>query len=71
MVLFCICWCASNSTVYIYEIEEKLSGIGVGSPGTVDAKNGIVLYSNNFNWENILHVRSEFPMMQIVQHSER
>ena len=23
VVLFCICWCASNSTVYIYEIEEK------------------------------------------------
>ena len=37
----------------IHITEEKLSGIGVGSPGTVDAKNGIVLYSNNFNWENI------------------
>ena len=28
----------------IHITEEKLSGIGVGSPGTVDAKNGIVLY---------------------------
>lgn len=29
-------------------------GIGIGSPGTVDSRNGIVLYSNNFNgWENI------------------
>ena len=55
----------------IHITEEKLSGIGVGSPGTVDAKKGIVLYSNNFNCEYILHVRSEFPMMQIVQHSER
>ena len=37
----------------IHITEEKLSGIGGGRPGTVDAKNGIVLYSNNFNWENI------------------
>ncbi|MGN0351314.1 MAG: ROK family protein [Roseburia sp.] len=33
--------------------EEKLSGVGVGSPGTIDAVNGIVLYSNNFGWENV------------------
>ncbi len=26
---------------------------GVGSPGTVNAENGMVIYSNNFDWENI------------------
>ncbi|MFI3169325.1 MAG: ROK family protein [Faecalibacterium sp.] len=26
---------------------------GVGSPGTVNAANGMVIYSNNFDWENI------------------
>ena len=33
--------------------KEGLKGIGIGSPGTVDAKDGIVAYSNNFGWENI------------------
>lgn len=28
-------------------------GIGIGSPGTIDDVNGVVLYSNNFRWENI------------------
>ncbi len=27
--------------------------VGVGSPGTVDAENGIVVYSNNFGWEDV------------------
>ncbi|MFA9462665.1 MAG: ROK family protein [Velocimicrobium sp.] len=34
-------------------LKEECVSIGIGSPGTVDAKNGVVLYSNNFNWENI------------------
>lgn len=29
------------------------TGIGAGVPGTIDRKNGVVLYSNNINWENI------------------
>ncbi len=33
--------------------EEALGGIGIGSPGTVDAAKGIVLYSNNFGWNNV------------------
>lgn len=33
--------------------EEELSGVGVGSPGTVDAVQGVVLYSNNISWENV------------------
>lgn len=32
---------------------EEFAGVGIGSPGTVDAEHGIVLYSNNFGWENI------------------
>lgn len=34
-------------------VPESLIGIGVGSPGIVDAQAGIVRYSNNINWENI------------------
>lgn len=33
--------------------ESELCGIGIGSPGTIDAEHGVVLYSNNFGWENI------------------
>lgn len=33
--------------------ESQLKSIGIGSPGTIDAKQGIVFYSNNFGWENI------------------
>ncbi len=28
-------------------------GVGVGSPGTIDSKNGVVLYSNNIRWDNV------------------
>lgn len=28
-------------------------GVGVGSPGTVDSKNGVVLYSNNIRWDHV------------------
>lgn len=33
--------------------EDDVAGIGIGSPGTIDAKTGVVVYSNNFDWENI------------------
>ena len=26
---------------------------GVGSPGTIDSKNGVIVYSNNIRWENV------------------
>ncbi len=29
------------------------AGVGVGSPGTIDSKNGVVLYSNNIRWDNV------------------
>ncbi len=35
--------------------EEKvvLSGIGIGCPGTVDSKRGVILYSNNLGWKEV------------------
>ena len=41
----------------IHITEEKLSGIGVGSPGTVDAKNGIVLYSHHASQQDTSRTR--------------
>lgn len=32
---------------------EDLAGIGIGCPGTIDAQNGIVLYSNNIAWRQV------------------
>lgn len=29
------------------------SAAGIGSPGTVDSKNGVIVYSNNIKWENV------------------
>ncbi|MBR5152122.1 MAG: ROK family protein [Clostridia bacterium] len=30
-----------------------IEGIGIGSPGSIDSKNGVVLYANNLGWENV------------------
>ena len=38
--------------------EKDVKGIGIGSPGAIDRVNGIVLYSNNFNWYNVEIVKS-------------
>ena len=40
-------------------LENKIAGIGLGSPGTLDIKNGIVNYANNVGWED-LHVADIF-----------
>ena len=32
---------------------RDIAGIGIGSPGTIDAGSGKVLYSNNIRWENV------------------
>ncbi len=32
---------------------EDCLGVGVGSPGTIDSENGVVLYSNNIRWDNV------------------
>ena len=31
---------------------SDVEGIGMGVPGMIDSKNGIVIYSNNLRWEN-------------------
>lgn len=36
---------------------DQCVGVGIGVPGTVDRKKGIVLYSNNIKWENVKLVR--------------
>ena len=33
--------------------KEHVAGIGIGSPGMIDAASGTVVYSNNFDWENV------------------
>lgn len=30
-----------------------LEAVGIGSPGTVDSKSGVIVYSNNFGWKNV------------------
>jgi len=48
---------AENVKEYItaHGLTNKIAGIGIGSPGTLDIKNGIVNYANNLGW-NDLHV---------------
>lgn len=33
--------------------QEMCEGIGIACPGTSDPKSGVVLYSNNIEWENV------------------
>lgn len=33
--------------------KDKILGIGVGIPGIVDARKGIVIYSSELNWKNV------------------
>lgn len=37
--------------------EAEVEGIGIGSPGMIAAKEGEVVYSNNFGWENVMLVQ--------------
>lgn len=32
---------------------SMLGGAGIGSPGTVDSKNGVIVYSNNIDWKDV------------------
>lgn len=31
----------------------KLSAAGIGSPGSIDSKNGVVVYNNNLKWDDV------------------
>ena len=33
--------------------ETQIQGIGIGNPGMIDAKEGVVVYSNNLRWNNV------------------
>ena len=46
---------AETVKVYIssFELEKKIVGIGIGSPGTLNVKDGIVEYANNLGWYNL------------------
>ena len=50
-----------------FDLEKKIVGIGIGCPGTLDIKNGIVNYSNNLGWDNlpivdIMHKQLPYPI---------
>lgn len=32
---------------------KDIEGIGIGSPGTIDSKNGVIVYTNNINFDNV------------------
>ena len=42
------------------KLENKIIGIGIGSPGTLDVDKGIVEYANNLGWNNL-------PVAEIMQ----
>ena len=42
-----------------HHLENKIVGIGIGSPGTLDVENGIVNYANNLGW-------NELPVAKIM-----
>ena len=50
-----------------FDLEKKIVGIGIGCPGTLDIKNGVVNYSNNLGWDNlpivdIMHEQLPYPI---------
>ncbi|HHT96285.1 MAG TPA: ROK family transcriptional regulator [Clostridiales bacterium] len=54
--------------------NEKIMGIGVGVPGIIDRKAGIVLYSSNFDWESIdllTPLKEKFNFKIIIENSNR
>ena len=50
-----------------FDLDKKIAGIGIGCPGTLDIKNGVVNYSNNLGWNNlplvdIMHEQLPYPI---------
>jgi len=43
---------------------DECEMVGVGCPGTVDSEKGIVLYSNNFNWNRPVYVADAISEVQ-------
>lgn len=48
---------ARDMTDLVFSLAKKanvkIEAIGIGSPGTVDSANGIIVYSNNIAWKNV------------------
>lgn len=44
---------AELSARLIENAEETVGGVGIGIPGTIDAKRGVVVYANNIRFENV------------------
>ena len=42
-----------------HHLEDKIVGIGIGSPGTLDVESGVVNYANNLGW-------NELPVAKIM-----
>ena len=44
----------SEGTWTAGETGKKLEAVGVGWPGLIDGESGMVVYSNNLKWKNVL-----------------
>lgn len=33
--------------------QNELKAVGIGAPGTIDSKNGVIVYSNNIDWKYV------------------
>lgn len=42
--------------------KSEIVGIGIGAPGSINPEEGVVMYSNNLNWE-------DFPLAKIIEKS--
>ena len=52
----------------IRDAGDEVSGIGIGSPGNIDAETGTVRYSPNFGWRDVplgARVRDRFPKQTV------
>lgn len=61
-------------TAALKDAGSKVAGIGIGSPGNIDAESGAVLYSPNFGWTNEPlggAVRSRFKLPVFVGNDAR
>jgi glucokinase len=56
------------------DAKEKVSGIGIGSPGNIDPKTGTIRWSPNFNWTNVPlgdAMRTKFSMPVFIANDAR
>ncbi len=48
---------AKDMANFVLKLAEKagvkLTAAGIGSPGSIDSKNGVVVYNNNLNWDDV------------------